>query len=51
MFVICLCFCLSYGINDCNVHIKKPQNLYPILECTYGVRGMGYEIVVAVDVG
>ena len=51
MFVICLCFCLGFSINDCNVHVKKPQNLYPIPECTYGVEGMDCEIVVAVGVG
>ena len=31
--------------------IKKPQNLYPIPECTYGVEGIGCEILVAVGVG
>ena len=51
VFVMRLCFCFSFGIYNCNVHIKKPQNLYPISECTYGVEGMDCEIVVAVGVG
>ena len=49
--VTCLWFYFGFGIYDCSVHIKKPQNLYPILECTYGVKGVGCEIVVAVGVG
>ena len=51
MFVICLCFCLDSSIYNCSVHIQKPRNLYPIPECTYGVEGIGCEIVVAVGVG
>ena len=51
VFVMRLCFCFSFGVYNCNVHIKKPQNLYPISECTYGVEGIGCEIVVAMGVG
>ena len=49
--VTCLCFYFGFGIYDCSVLMKKPQNLYPIPECTYGVKGMDCEIVVAVGVG
>ena len=47
----CLCFCLGFGIMIAMYIFKKPRNLYPISEGTYGVMGMGCEIVVAVGVG
>ena len=47
----CLCFRFGFNIYGCCAHVKKPRNLYPIPECTYGVKGMDCEIVVAVDVG
>ena len=50
MFVICLCFCISFGIMIAVYIFKKPRNLYPIPECTYRVEGMDCEIVVAVGV-
>ena len=46
-----LCFSLGFGIMIVEYIIKKPRNLYPILECTYGVEGIGCEIVVIVGVG
>ena len=49
--VTCLCFCLGFDIMIVVHIIKKPRNLYPIPECTYGVEGMDCEIVVAVGVG
>ena len=50
--MICLCFCLWFWhIVIAMYMFKKPQNLYPIPECTYGVEGMDCEIVVAVGVG
>ena len=51
MFVICLCFCLGFGIMIAMSIFKNPLNLYPIPECIYGVEGIGCEIVVAVGVG
>ena len=51
MFVIYLYFCLDFSMNVCSVHIKKPQNLYAIVECTYGVESIGCEILVAAGVG
>ena len=51
VFVICLCFCLDFSIYNCSVQIQKPRKLYTIPECTYGVEGIGCEIVVAVGVG
>ena len=44
-------FLLSFGIMIALYIIKKPQNQCPILECTYGVEGIGCEIVVVVGVG
>ena len=43
--------CYDFGIMIARYIIKKPRNLYPIPECTYGVEGIGCEIVVAVGVG
>ena len=51
MSLTCLCFCLGFGIMIARYIIKKPRNLYAIPECTYGVEGIGCEIVVAVGVG
>ena len=50
MSMTCLCFCLGFGIMIAMYILKKPKNLYPILECTYGIEGMDCEIVVAVGV-
>ena len=49
--MICLCFYFSFGIMIAVYAFKKPRNLYPISEYTYGVEGMDCEIVVAVGVG